>query len=219
MNAKNSWCRIVPAIVTAVAFTLVPALFGQPNPERNPERNRDRNPERRPDAREFQRGDRPQPGGGAMGQALQAGRMAFQLERVLTEDQRFSLREAMEKQREKMRETEEKLRPLRKELLEAGLAEKFDEKAVRKLALEVGKLDAEITVLRAKAMSQIKPALSAEQMEKIKNPPPFEPGEFRRNFQGNPDNNRPNNRNDARPNRDRGPRDENDLPPKPKPEN
>lgn len=206
MNIKKSRPFLASFGLAALALSFVIAAEAQPNP---PERNA----ERRPGAREFPRGDRPQ-FGGAIGQAMQAGRTAFAIERVLTEEQRSSLRETMEKQREKMRAIEEKLRAQRKELLEAGLAEKFDEKAVREKALEIGKLDAELTVLRAKAMSQMKPALSAEQIEKIKNPPPFEPGEFRRNLPGNQGND------DSRPNRpNRGPRDENDLPPKPKPEN
>ena len=141
--------------------------------------------------------------------AMQAARFAFDLERVLTDEQRASFRDAMEKQRDKTRDLEEKLRDARKDLFQASIAEKFDEDAIRKKALEVGKLEAEQTVLRAKAMSQMKPALSSEQLEKLKNPPPFEPGEFRRDM-----------RNEQREGgRPRGPRDENDLPPKPKPEN
>ena len=130
--------------------------------------------------------------------------------RVLTEEQRESFRAAMEDEREKMRGLEEKMRGARKELMNAGLAERFDEDAVRGKALEVGKLDAELTVLRAKALSKMKPALSAEQIEQIKNPPPFNPGEFRG------ENRAPSPRRADRPST--GPRDENDLPAKPKAE-
>jgi len=130
--------------------------------------------------------------------------------RVLTEEQRESFRTAMQDLREEMRGFEEKLRDARKDLIAAGLTEKFDEGAVRKKALEVGKLDAELTVLRAKALSKVKPALSAEQIEQIKNPPPFNPGEFRGE-------NRP--QTPRRADRPPGsPRDENDLPAKPKAE-
>src|SRR5262245_45558963 len=125
------------------AFALVCAtvpVFAQPNPERPPNQ--------RPN-REMLR-DRA-PFGGAM-QGVQGARTAFALERVLTEEQRASLREAMEKQRDKMRQHEEKLRDARRELLQASIAEKFDEDVVRQKALEIGKLDAELTVLRAKAM-------------------------------------------------------------------
>jgi hypothetical protein len=40
--------------------------------------------------------------------------------------------------------------------------------------MEVGRLDAELSVLRAKAMSKMQPPLSEEQIERISNPPPRE---------------------------------------------
>ena len=76
-----------------------------------------------------------------------------------------------------MRDLEEKLREARKEIFEAGLKEKFDEAAVRQKAMATAKLDAEMTVLRAKAFSQMRPALSAEQIEKLKNLPAQGAGE------------------------------------------
>jgi Spy/CpxP family protein refolding chaperone len=87
---------------------------------------------------------------------------------VLTDDQRASIREAMVAEREKIRELEGKIRESRKELFELGLREKFDEAAVREKANEAAKLDAEMTILRVKAISKIHPALTAEQIEKIK---------------------------------------------------
>jgi Spy/CpxP family protein refolding chaperone len=88
---------------------------------------------------------------------------------VLTEEQRASMREAMAADREKIRELEGKIRDSRKELFELGLREKFDEAAVREKAAAVAKLDAEMTVLRVKAISRIRPPLTAEQIEKIRN--------------------------------------------------
>jgi Spy/CpxP family protein refolding chaperone len=88
---------------------------------------------------------------------------------VLTEEQRASMREAMAADREKIRELEQKIRDSRKELFELGLREKFDEAAVREKAAAVAKLDAEMAVLRVKAISKIRPPLTAEQIEKIKN--------------------------------------------------
>jgi hypothetical protein len=67
-------------------------------------------------------------------------------------------------------------------MFQAGLVQKFDEDALRQKALEAGRLDAELTVLRAKALSKMKPPLSPEQIEKLKNPPPFEGGEPRPEF-------------------------------------
>jgi Spy/CpxP family protein refolding chaperone len=135
-----------------------------------------------------------------------AQRDDFGAYRVLTEEQRLSFREALEAQRDQARALDEKLRAARKEVVAAGLAEKFDEDAVRKKAQEVGKLEAELSVLRAKALSKVKPPLSAEQIEQIKNPPPFKPFVER-----------------IRPVRPvekppGGPRDEHDLPAPPKPE-
>lgn len=192
---------------TCVALLLgaIPALT-QPAPDAGPEG-------RVVPARPFLLDDRPQRGfqpdrpqgrfqsGGPQGQFFPM------LQRVLTDDQRASLREAMEAQRELMRELEEKIRAARKDLMQASLTAKFDEDAVRKQALETGKLDAELTVLRAKAFSKMKPALSADQIEQIKNPPPPENGDGpnRGEFRRRPD--RPSG----------GPRDENDLPLPPKP--
>jgi Spy/CpxP family protein refolding chaperone len=100
-----------------------------------------------------------------------AGRFSPGFERVLsvlTEEQRASMREAMAADREKIRDLEQKIRESRKELFELGLREKFDEAAVREKAMETAKLDSEMTVLRVKAISKIRPPLTAEQIEKIK---------------------------------------------------
>ena len=87
---------------------------------------------------------------------------------VFTDEQRASFRQAMDGQREKMRDTETRLRDARIKLLEAGLAGKFDEAAVRRQALAVAALEAETSVIRARALSQLQPPLSPEQLEKIK---------------------------------------------------
>jgi uncharacterized membrane protein len=97
---------------------------------------------------------------------------------VLTDEQRASLRDAFGSQREKMRDLEEQMRAARRELLEASLAEKPDEKRIHKRAMAVGRIEADIAVLRAKALAGIQPPLSSEQREKIKSasaefaPPP-----------------------------------------------
>ena len=87
---------------------------------------------------------------------------------VLTEEQRASFRKAMEAQRETVRDLENKLRDARGKLFAQGLGEKFDEAAVRQQALAVATLEAEMSVARARALSQIQPPLSAEQIGKIK---------------------------------------------------
>ena len=162
----------------------------------------DGKPENRPPAGgQFPRGDRP--GGGFQPGGMGGGQFMPILQRILTEEQRASLRTVMEDQRDKTRDLEEKLRDARRELLRASVLDKFDEDAVRSKALEVGKLDAELTVFRAKAFAKMQPALSAEQIKQFKNPPPLESGGQ--------------NQIPRRPGRaPAGPRDENDLPLPPK---
>jgi Spy/CpxP family protein refolding chaperone len=94
---------------------------------------------------------------------------------VLTDEQRSSVVQAMQVQRDQSRELEQKLREARKELFTSGLDGKFDEEAVRKHALAVATLEAEMAVLRARAFSQVQPPLSPEQIEKIKSSMPASP--------------------------------------------
>jgi Spy/CpxP family protein refolding chaperone len=123
-------------------------------------------PTKQPEARPAPQAERP---GAAMTGRL--GAVGERLLSVLTEEQRDSLRTAMEKQREKGRELEEKLRDARRELLTAAFTDKFDEQVVRDKAMAVAKIEVEQTVIRAKAVSEISPALSAEQLEQLRNPP------------------------------------------------
>jgi len=162
---------------------------------------------RRPAPREFQPGEGPAFRGP---QGAQAGRFAPMFERVLTDDQRGSFREAMESQRDQMRELEEKLRATRREALQASVARDFNEEVVREKAMATARLEAEMAVVRARALSRVRPSLSADQIEKLRNAMPFEGGAPRPGF-----------RRDEPPRGDRparGPRDQNDLPPRPRPE-
>ena len=143
-------------------------------------------------------GRRPIPGGGRI---MDGGGPVLS---VLTDEQRASMEQALQAQREKMRELNLKLRDARREMLLAGLDGKFDEAAVRKQAMAVAKLEAELAVLRAKALSQIQPPLTPGQIEKIRNAAPAGPGAraaerpaARRRMPSDPN------------------RDANDLPPKP----
>jgi Spy/CpxP family protein refolding chaperone len=103
-----------------------------------------------------------------------AGRFGAGFERffgILTEEQRASLREATTAEdREKLRELEGKVREARKALFESGLVDKFDEAAVRQKAMAAASLEAEITVLRVKVFSKLRPPLSAEQLQKLASP-------------------------------------------------
>lgn len=154
------------AFAVALLFATSPLINAQPNPDH-------------PDAPagEGRRMPRPQQGqggqpGGQGGFRGGQGQGMPMMEQVLTEDQRDSLRQTMESQREKMRETQEKIRDARKALMTAALANDFKDDVVRAKALEVAKLEADVTVLRLKALSEVQPALSKEQLEKIMNPQP-----------------------------------------------
>jgi len=88
---------------------------------------------------------------------------------ILTEEQRTSFRQAMEGQREAVRELEQKSGEARRELMEAALVDKFDEGKVRQKLNALMKVDADLTMVRIKALSKMEPALTAEQLEKLWN--------------------------------------------------
>ena len=109
------------------------------------------------------------------------GQMGAGMDRVfavLTPEQRQSLREGAERNREEVRLLEEKLRAARKAAMEAGIEPNFDEAELRQKLRVVADLDADLTVLRAHALANVEPPLSAEQIEKLKNPAPL--GEMQR---------------------------------------
>ena len=147
---------ILPALATALLLNTLLVAQAQPNPDK-PDRPR-------PPVGERQRGEGP-------GSRFQPGPGGPNMERVLTEEQRQSMRDIMSAQREEMRGIQEKMRTARQELLKAALAETLDEDVVRAKALVVAKLEAEMTVLRVKAIAQVLPPLSEEQVEQILNPP------------------------------------------------
>ena len=175
-------------LVASVGAAL--AGFAQPEPNPPPNRPVRPNPPGRPDRPlpPMLRGEAP--GAGTEGRLMS----------VLTDEQRRSFREAMQGQREKMRDWEEKVRTTRREILEASLKPDFDEQALREKALAAAKAETELMVLRAKAISQIKPPLTPGQIERLKEPMLPGNGRFR----------------DQRPlGRPGAPRDENDLPLRP----
>lgn len=148
--------RVLGGLTAALLLNSHLLAQAQPNPER-PDRPRPPLGERAP--------------GEGPGPRFQSGPGTALMERVLTGEQRESMRTILAGQREEMRVIQEQMRTARKALLQASFADKFDEDLVRTKALAVAKLEAELTVLRAKAMSQVQPPLSDEQIEKIMNPP------------------------------------------------
>ena len=80
-------------------------------------------------------------------------------------------REATQKNRDELSKLDEKFRAAQKELVQAAIAEKYDEKIVREKAEAVAKIQVEITTLRAKALSTVAPTLKPEQREQLENSP------------------------------------------------
>jgi len=154
------------ALASTLILSVSPLVQAQPNPDRP----------MRPDgpAREGRQPQRPQQGvppGGQQG-GFRGGQGLPMMEQVLTDDQRDSLRQVMESQRETMRAHQEKIRVARKAMMTAAFAADYKEEVVRAKALEVAKLEAELTVQRLKAIAEVQPALSKEQLDKILNPQP-----------------------------------------------
>lgn len=87
---------------------------------------------------------------------------------VLTDEQRASYMAAMNRQRARMIELQAQLRVAQENFVAASVEQKFDENAMREKAMAAYRIDAEIAVLKAKAMSEVQPPLTAEQIEKIK---------------------------------------------------
>jgi Heavy-metal resistance len=91
---------------------------------------------------------------------------------VLTDEQRASYEAALNKERGLMVELQNRLRVARQEFVEASVGQTFDENSLRQKALAATRLEAEMAVLRAKALSQVQPPLTQEQIQKIKTSQP-----------------------------------------------
>lgn len=107
------------------------------------------------------------PGGGAGPnfQAQRGGNLGL-------DDQQLQLfREATMKNSDELRKLDEKLRAAQKELVQAAIAEKYDEKAVREKAEAVAKIQIEMATLRANALAKVAPTLKPEQRDQLENSP------------------------------------------------
>ena len=97
-----------------------------------------------------------QPAGGRGGRAT-----------MLDDQQRELFRQALQKNNDQLRALDNKLQQAQKELMHAALAENFDEKVVQEKADAVAKIQAQITVLNAKALSTVAPTLKPEQKQEL----------------------------------------------------
>ena len=95
-----------------------------------------------------------------------AGAMGF--ERVLTDAQRQQMRDYIQEQTPDFRESMQKLGQLRRELQEAVLAGKADEKVIKEKTDAIGKLESEQLRVRMAALAKVASTFTADQKEKIK---------------------------------------------------
>jgi len=94
---------------------------------------------------------------------------------LLTDDQRMSLLRNMDLQRDQIQPLREKIRSSRAALLSEIASGKFDEKLVRQYAAQSAGAEAQLTVIFARALSQMQPPLSEQQIAQLKT---FQPGRF-----------------------------------------
>ena len=153
--AQNISRLILPAILAAAPLTLTAQTTNAPGPAR---------PQRAP-------GIMQGPNGGFALGALFS---------VMTEPQRASYEAAINNERGQMAGLQAQLRAAGQDFLAASLDQKFDENVLRQKALAASRFEAELAVLRAKAMSKIQPPLTPEQIEKIKGAPAGQVQPFRR---------------------------------------
>jgi len=67
------------------------------------------------------------------------------------------------------------MRESRRAMLDAAAGGKFDEDLVRQSAQASAGAEAELTVIYARALSQMRPPLTAQQLQELKD---FQPGQF-----------------------------------------
>jgi Spy/CpxP family protein refolding chaperone len=91
------------------------------------------------------------------------------INRILTDDQRQSLQQIIVSQRDQIRPLEEKIRDSRQALLSLTVGGNFNENLANQYAGETARAEADLLVIYARALSQIQPKLSAQQIAQLKN--------------------------------------------------
>lgn len=86
----------------------------------------------------------------------------------LTEEQRKAVREAAQAIRRENRQLFEKLGRARRELEQAVFAPAPDEAAITARAAEVGRIEGELAVARARHIARLRPRLTPDQLERLK---------------------------------------------------
>jgi|GEM_PF-867521 len=91
-----------------------------------------------------------------------------ELFRDLNDDQRNVLRGFFEAQQNVMREVGERSMRLRREIAESALADKPNEQAIREKIMQAAQLEAEATIVRARAFAQVRDKLPKETVERLR---------------------------------------------------
>jgi hypothetical protein len=84
-----------------------------------------------------------------------------------TEVQSKAFKSAVESSREQMASLWQTLRTDRRDLEKLTTAEKVDEAAIRAKATEMGRIEGDLALIKAKALAQLRPLFSAQQMERL----------------------------------------------------
>ena len=151
IRASLTWLPAVLGVVLAQAADPSPEVPRDPRPVEN------LRVERRPGT----------PGERMVGVPPRAG--GFPIESVLDEEQRAEFRREMQVHREELRDLEQRAARLRREYDEALFAEKLDEKLVREKSVALAEIDTDRALIRARAFAKVRPSLSEEQLERLKN--------------------------------------------------
>jgi Spy/CpxP family protein refolding chaperone len=156
---KPFYCFRATLTLLMTMFGVVLTQAADPNPDapRGPRPDDNLRVQRRPG----------QPGERMVGVQPRAG--GFPIESVLDEEQRAEFRQEMQAHRDELRDLEQKAAKFRREYDEALFAEKLDEKLVREKSTALAEIDTDRALIRARAFAKVRPSLSGEQLERLKN--------------------------------------------------
>lgn len=92
--------------------------------------------------------------------------------RVLTVQQRQSLQQILVSRRAQLRALAEKIQASREAMLNQAVSGSFNESLARQYAAQSANAEADLAVIFTRALSQMQPPLSAQQIAQLKNSPP-----------------------------------------------
>lgn len=86
---------------------------------------------------------------------------------MLDDQQRQVFREALQRDNAKLQSLDQKLQAAQRALMEAVLAETYDEAAVQEKAETLARLQAQMMIVRGKALNSVAPTLTPEQKQQL----------------------------------------------------